>query len=91
MRGLHYPICWLINGYQWLISPVLGPHCRHLPTCSEFALEAFERHGLWLGTALSIGRLLRCHPWGTSGYDPVPEVRDLREKSKARASSRSIE
>ncbi len=91
MRGLYYPICWLINGYQWLISPVLGPHCRHLPTCSEFALEAFERHGLWRGAALSIGRLLRCHPWGTSGYDPVPEVRVTCEKSKARVSSRLTE
>lgn len=76
MRGLHYPVCWLIKCYRWSISPVLGPRCRHLPTCSEFALEAFERHGLWRGAVLSIGRILRCHPWGTNGYDPVPEVRE---------------
>ena len=76
MRGLHYPVCWLIKCYRWFISPVLGPRCRHLPTCSEFALEALERHGLWRGAVLSIGRILRCHPWGTNGYDPVPEVRE---------------
>lgn len=62
----------LIRGYRFAISPLLGPRCRHLPTCSEFALEAFERHGFWRGMGLSIGRILRCHPWGTSGYDPVP-------------------
>ena len=62
----------LIRGYCVAISPLLGPRCRHLPTCSEFALEAFDRHGFWRGMGLSIGRILRCHPWGTSGYDPVP-------------------
>ena len=62
----------LIRGYRVALSPLLGPRCRHLPTCSEFALEAFERHGFWRGMRMSIGRILRCQPWGTSGYDPVP-------------------
>ncbi len=66
------PVQALIQAYRFLISPLLGQHCRHLPTCSQFALEAFERHGFWRGMRLSIGRIMRCHPWGTRGYDPVP-------------------
>jgi len=65
-------IQFLIRTYRVIISPALGPKCRHLPTCSEFALEAFEQHGFWCALRLSAGRILRCHPWGTSGYDPVP-------------------
>ena len=62
-----------IRGYRWLLSPVLGPRCRYLPTCSAYALEAIERHGAWRGLRLATARVLRCHPWGGSGYDPVPE------------------
>jgi len=62
----------LVRAYQWLISPLLGPSCRHLPTCSEYAVEAFEVHGPLRGLWLSLWRFLRCNPWGTSGYDPVP-------------------
>lgn len=65
----------LIRGirlYQLIISPLLGPHCRHLPTCSHYAIEAIQRHGPIAGSWLAFRRLLRCHPWGTSGYDPVP-------------------
>jgi uncharacterized protein len=65
----------LIRGYQLLISPVLGPNCRYLPSCSEYAAEAVERHGALAGGWLAVKRLARCHPWGGSGYDPVPERR----------------
>lgn len=66
------PLTWLIHLYRLVISPVLGPSCRHLPTCSEYALVALERHGLLRGAWLSVRRVGRCHPWGSSGYDPVP-------------------
>ena len=62
-----------VRGYQLLVSPLLPPACRYLPTCSEYAVEAIERHGAWRGIVLALGRLARCHPWGGSGYDPVPE------------------
>lgn len=65
----------LIRGYQLLISPLLGPSCRYLPSCSEYASEAVERHGALAGGWLALKRLARCHPWGGSGYDPVPDVR----------------
>jgi len=63
----------LIRGYQLLISPVLPPACRYLPSCSDYAAEAVARHGALRGSWLALRRLARCHPWGGSGYDPVPE------------------
>ncbi len=69
----------LIRGYQLFLSPLLPPSCRYLPSCSEYAAEAIARHGAWRGTWLALLRLLRCHPWGGSGYDPVPpQVRGRR-------------
>jgi uncharacterized protein len=65
----------LIRSYQLLISPMLGVNCRYLPSCSDYASEAIARHGAWRGTWLALGRLARCHPWGGSGYDPVPPAR----------------
>jgi putative membrane protein insertion efficiency factor len=62
-----------IRAYQLTLSAVAGTHCRHLPTCSAYMDEAIARHGLWAGGWLGLARLLRCHPWGTSGFDPVPE------------------
>lgn len=68
-------ICILpIRAYQRFISPLLPPACRYYPTCSEYAAEAILRHGIIKGTCLAIKRLSRCHPWGGSGYDPVPPV-----------------
>ena len=61
-----------VRAYQWFISPLLPPSCRFEPTCSAYAIEAFSRHGLARGSFLTARRLLRCHPWGGSGYDPVP-------------------
>jgi len=65
----------LVHGYRYFISPLLGPRCRFHPTCSEYALEALERHGVLRGGWLSLRRLLRCHPWHSGGYDPVPGCR----------------
>lgn len=69
-----------IKLYKYLISPLLPPACRFLPTCSDYAAEAIRTHGILRGGLLAVGRLLRCHPWGGSGYDPVP--RNLHTKQK---------
>jgi hypothetical protein len=61
-----------IQLYRYLLSPLIGPCCRYLPSCSEYALEAVERHGVVGGGWLAIRRIARCHPWGGFGYDPVP-------------------
>lgn len=66
------PLIGLICGYRWLISPLLGPCCRYLPSCSEYAVEALRRHGAGYGSYLTARRLLRCHPWHAGGLDPVP-------------------
>jgi len=63
----------VVRGYQLLISPVLAGTCRYQPTCSGYALEALEKHGPASGSWLALKRILRCHPWGGHGYDPVPE------------------
>jgi putative membrane protein insertion efficiency factor len=62
----------LIRLYQILLSPYMGRQCRYTPTCSNYALEALRKHGLLRGSWLAIKRILRCAPWGGSGYDPVP-------------------
>ena len=64
----------LIRVYQLALSPWLGTQCRYEPTCSKYAAEALERHGVTRGAWLAAKRLGRCHPWGRSGYDPVPEI-----------------
>lgn len=61
-----------IRLYRACISPLLPPSCRFTPTCSQYAIEALRRHGPLRGSLLAIRRILRCHPWGGSGYDPVP-------------------
>jgi hypothetical protein len=63
----------LVRLYQWGISPWLGPRCRFEPTCSSYAIAAIRRFGPARGGLLALRRLSRCHPWGASGYDPVPE------------------
>ncbi|GGA28859.1 membrane protein insertion efficiency factor YidD [Okeania sp. KiyG1] len=62
----------LIKGYKIFISPVLPPSCRFQPTCSEYAMEAIERFGIFKGGRMAIMRILRCHPFHPGGYDPVP-------------------
>ena len=63
-----------VKGYRLTLSPLIGTNCRHLPTCSQYADEAFARHGFWAGGWMTLARLLRCQPFGTSGLDFVPDV-----------------
>ena len=76
MKQISHILSWLlvqpIRFYQKCISPLLGPSCRFTPTCSEYARQAILKHGPIKGLGLAIGRILRCNPWGGSGYDPVP-------------------
>jgi hypothetical protein len=74
VRALKTLILLLIRIYQVTLSSVTGRGCRYLPTCSEYASEAIEKHGLKNGGLLAISRICRCHPWGGSGFDPVPEI-----------------
>lgn len=73
------PLAWLlalpVRAYRLVASPWVGRSCRFQPTCSEYALEALERHGGLKGGWLAAHRICRCHPWGGSGYDPVPPAR----------------
>ena len=62
----------LIRFYQYAISPLLGRRCRFFPSCSEYAVEALEKHGARKGTLLTLKRLSHCHPWNPGGFDPVP-------------------
>jgi putative membrane protein insertion efficiency factor len=76
LRKILYPVTWLlkllVRAYQLIISPNLPQSCRYTPTCSQYTIEALEKHGPIKGLFLSIKRILSCHPWGGSGYDPVP-------------------
>jgi uncharacterized protein len=69
---LIYPFVLLIKGYQSFLSPLLPPSCRYQPTCSQYTLEALKKHGLFKGGWLGVKRISKCHPWGGSGYDPIP-------------------
>lgn len=64
---------WFVRLYQIVISPLIGPRCRYIPTCSQYTIEALQMHGALHGSYLSIKRICRCHPWGSFGYDPVPK------------------
>ncbi|MDD2611609.1 MAG: membrane protein insertion efficiency factor YidD [Bacteroidales bacterium] len=62
----------IIRFYQYAISPYTHPSCRYIPTCSQYAVEAIQKYGPFKGAWLALKRILRCHPWGGHGYDPVP-------------------
>jgi uncharacterized protein len=71
---MKFALLFLIRFYQLTLSSVMGRRCRYLPTCSDYARTAIEKHGAWRGFLLGLARVSRCHPWGGDGYDPVPEV-----------------
>ena len=71
-RCLARPLIGLVKFYRFAISPWLGGNCRFQPTCSEYAIQALRTHGALHGGWLAAKRIARCHPWGGSGYDPVP-------------------
>jgi hypothetical protein len=62
----------LIKGYQTVLSPLLGSNCRYEPTCSQYAIDVIKEWGSLKGSVLALKRILRCHPWSESGYDPIP-------------------
>jgi hypothetical protein len=66
------PFTLAIRAYQLLVSPLLGPRCRFYPSCSSYALQALQQHGVMRGAWLSLRRIGRCHPWHEGGFDPVP-------------------
>lgn len=67
-----FPFVLLIKIYKYSISPMIPRSCRYSPTCSQYGIEAFQKHGVFKGFWLTLKRVLSCNPWGGSGYDPVP-------------------
>lgn len=81
----------LVRGYRFFLSPWLGSSCRFEPTCSAYSLEALEAHGAAAGTYLTLGRLVRCHPWCDGGHDPVPtHLPRLLRRSRLPLSDQSL-
>jgi putative membrane protein insertion efficiency factor len=70
----------LVAAYRYTLAPLIGLNCRHLPTCSDYADQALARFGLWAGGWMILARLCRCHPWGTSGLDFVPDALPARAR-----------
>jgi putative membrane protein insertion efficiency factor len=96
-KALSFTLLLPIYFYRMCISPLISPSCRFTPTCSLYAIEAIRKHGAFKGIYLAVRRILRCHPWGGSGYDPVPwqngklpnRTRQLSEKTGAWAKSKA--
>lgn len=84
MSPLAFILSLPVRAYRLLWSPWVGHNCRYQPTCSAYALEALEKHGAFKGSWLAMRRIGRCHPWGDTGYDPVPEPDTEKEKHDAR-------
>jgi len=82
-------LIWLLKGvitvYRYILSPLLGKNCRYLPTCSAYAHEAIDRFGPFKGGSLALRRIGRCHPWGGSGFDPVPEAEEGQSQSQSQS------
>ena len=79
MNIFTYTLIKFIKIYKYLISPLIGPSCRFLPTCSEYSIEALKTFGFSKGLLLSIKRITLCHPWGKSGFDPVKKQMKLKK------------
>ncbi|AOW22007.1 membrane protein insertion efficiency factor YidD [Urechidicola croceus] len=77
---LSIPLIWLVRFYQAAISPYTPSTCRYSPTCSQYTIEALQKHGVFYGSWLAIKRIFSCNPWGGSGYDPVPEKKAKSSK-----------
>ena len=82
-KWLSVPFIWMIKIYQRVVSPYLPHSCRFTPTCSHYGIEAFKKHGPFFGFILTFWRILRCNPWGGSGYDPVPNKLLKNKKKKS--------
>jgi len=86
MKTLGQVLALPLRGFVWIyryaISPLIGANCRYQPTCSAYAEEALRKHGAFKGGWLALRRIGRCHPWGGSGYDPVPEIDGERNDAK---------
>jgi putative membrane protein insertion efficiency factor len=83
---LSLPLTIAIRIYQWTIRPLIGSNCRFHPSCSEYAIEALEIHGVWRGALLAGWRILRCNPWAPGGWDPVPPCPHHHNGSLAKGS-----
>ena len=81
-KVLAWPLLALVWLYRKLVSPMLGANCRFEPSCSAYALEALEKHGPWRGGWLAAKRVFSCHPWGGSGYHPVPDSATCKHLQK---------
>lgn len=77
-----FPFVFLVRFYQTAISPFLPSACRYQPTCSSYMIEALQEHGLFYGGFLGTKRILSCHPWGKTGYDPVPPKKGYHNHQK---------
>jgi uncharacterized protein len=80
VSALALPLIALVRLYQFTLGPVMGGHCRFVPTCSEYSIEALRAHGAFRGSWLTVRRLLRCHPFGGSGIDPVPPLKGTTDE-----------
>lgn len=91
MSPLAHIVALPVRAYRLLLSPWLGHGCRFQPTCSAYALDALERHGAVRGGWLALRRLMRCHPWGGQGYDPVPGADPAHDRERTDAARRARE
>jgi len=75
------PFIWLVRFYQVAISPYLPSSCRYNPTCSHYTIEALQKHGIFKGGWLATKRIISCNPWGSKGYDPVPDPNQKQKQN----------